>query len=106
MEIEGRIELTGRRGRRRKQRLGEYKETRGYWKLKKAALDFIVWRTRFGRCYGPVLKTDFEMNEKAYPAFVAYVCENCCKNVAVCASFCEAIHLPQRECTLLFSVVQ
>jgi len=56
MAIEGRIELTGRRGRRRKQRLGEYKEKRGYWKLKKTALDFTVWRTRLGRGYGPVLR--------------------------------------------------
>jgi hypothetical protein len=46
MEIEGKTELTGRRGRRRKQRLGERKETRGYWKLKKTALDLTVWRTR------------------------------------------------------------
>jgi hypothetical protein len=43
MEIEERIELTGRRGRRRKQRLGKLKEKRGYWKLKKAALDLTVW---------------------------------------------------------------
>ena len=33
-KIEGRIEVTGRRGRRRKQQLDDLKETRGYWKLK------------------------------------------------------------------------
>jgi hypothetical protein len=32
--IEGRIEETGRRGRRRKRRLDDLKETGGYWKLK------------------------------------------------------------------------
>ena len=33
-KIEGRIYVTGRRGRRRKQQLDCLKETRGYWKLK------------------------------------------------------------------------
>jgi len=34
---------------RRKQLLGDLKETTGYWKLKDEALDLILWRTRFGR---------------------------------------------------------
>jgi hypothetical protein len=33
--IKGRIEVRERRGRRRKQILGDLKETRGYWILKK-----------------------------------------------------------------------
>jgi hypothetical protein len=37
-KIEGRIEMTGRRGRRRKQLLDDLKERRGYWKLKEDAL--------------------------------------------------------------------
>jgi hypothetical protein len=37
--LEGRIEMTGRRGRRRKQLLDDLKETRRYWKLKEEALD-------------------------------------------------------------------
>jgi hypothetical protein len=32
-KIEGRIEMMGTRGRRRKQILGDLKETRRYWKL-------------------------------------------------------------------------
>ena len=32
--IEGRIDVTGRRGRRRKQLLDDLQEMRGYWKLK------------------------------------------------------------------------
>jgi hypothetical protein len=32
-KIEGRTEMTGRRGRRRKQQLDDLKETTGYWKL-------------------------------------------------------------------------
>jgi hypothetical protein len=47
----GRIEVTGRRGRRCKKMLGGFKEKRGHWKLKEEALDRIVWRTRFGRGY-------------------------------------------------------
>ena len=38
-KIEGRIEVTGREGRRRKQLLGDLKGTSGYWKLKEEALD-------------------------------------------------------------------
>ena len=50
-KIEGRIEVTGRRGRTRKQLLVDLKETRGYWKLKEGARDRTLWRTRFGRGY-------------------------------------------------------
>ena len=48
-QIEERIEVTGRRGRRRKQLLDDLKEKRGYCKLKEEALDRTVWRTGFGR---------------------------------------------------------
>jgi hypothetical protein len=37
-KIEGRIEVTGRRGRRRKQVQENLNEKRGYWKLKEEAL--------------------------------------------------------------------
>jgi len=47
-----RIEVTGRRGRRRKQLLDGLKKTSGYWKLKEEALDHILGVTRFGRGYG------------------------------------------------------
>jgi len=55
-KIEGRIAATERRGRRRKKLLDELKETRGYCKLKAAALDRTVRRTRFGRGYGAVVR--------------------------------------------------
>jgi hypothetical protein len=48
--------MTGRRGRRRKQLLDDVKEKRRYWKLKEEALVRTVWRTRFGRDYGPVVR--------------------------------------------------
>jgi len=54
-EIEGRIEVTGRRGRRHKQLLADLKERRVFSKLKEEALDRVVWRTRFGRGCGPVV---------------------------------------------------
>jgi hypothetical protein len=50
-KLEGRIEMTGRRGRRRKQLLDALKEKRRYWKSKEEALDRTLWRTRFGRGY-------------------------------------------------------
>jgi hypothetical protein len=46
-KIEGRIEATGRRVRIRKQLLDDFKQTRGYLKLKEEALDYTAWRTRF-----------------------------------------------------------
>jgi len=34
----------------------DLKEKRGYWKSKEEALDRTLWRTRFGRDYGPVVR--------------------------------------------------
>jgi hypothetical protein len=56
LKIEGTTEVTGRRGRRRKRLLVDVKGKRGYWKLKKEALDRTLWRTRFGRGYGSVVR--------------------------------------------------
>ena len=55
-KIKGRIKVTGIGVRRRKQLLDDLKEARGYCKLKEEALDGTVWRTRFGRGYGPVVR--------------------------------------------------
>jgi hypothetical protein len=54
--LEGRIEITGIRGRRRKQLLDDLKEKRRYWKLKGEALDRTLLRTRFGSGCGPVVR--------------------------------------------------
>jgi hypothetical protein len=43
-KIEGRIEVTERRGRRLKHILDDLKENRGYWKLKEEALDRTLFR--------------------------------------------------------------
>jgi hypothetical protein len=70
-KIEGSIEVSGRRGRRRKQLLHDLKEIRGYRKFKEAALARTLWGTRFGR--NNFRKTDFGMTEFdiASPKFLA-----------------------------------
>ena len=55
-KIKGGIEVTGRRGRRRKKLLDDLQERRGYSHLKEEALDRTVWRARFGRGFGPVVR--------------------------------------------------
>jgi hypothetical protein len=47
-KIKGTIEVTGRRGRRRRKLLDDLKERRGYPHLKKEGLDRTMWRARFG----------------------------------------------------------
>jgi hypothetical protein len=54
-KIKGRIEVTGRRGRRRKKLLDDLGDRRGYANLKEEALDRIKWRNRFGRGCGLVV---------------------------------------------------
>ena len=55
-KIKGEIEVTRRRGRRRKKLLDDLKERRGYSHLKEEALDCTMWRNRFGRGVGPVVR--------------------------------------------------
>ena len=54
-KIKGQIEVTRRRGRRRKKLLDDLKDRRGYCQLKEEALDRIMWRNGFGRGFGPVV---------------------------------------------------
>jgi len=55
-KIKGGIEVTGRRGRKRRKLLDDLKERRGYYHLKEEALDRTMWRAGFGRCFGPVVR--------------------------------------------------
>jgi hypothetical protein len=55
-KIQGGIEVTGRQGRRRRKLLDDLKERRGYSHLKEEALDRTMWRARFGRVFGPVVR--------------------------------------------------
>jgi hypothetical protein len=54
-KIKGRIEVTRRRGRRRKKLLDDLRDRRGYFYLKEEALDRFKWRNRFGSGCGPVV---------------------------------------------------
>ena len=55
-KIKGGIEVIGRRGRRRRKPLDDLKERRGYSHLKEEALDRTMWKARFGRGFGPVVR--------------------------------------------------
>jgi hypothetical protein len=55
-KIKGGVEVTGRRGRRCRKLLDDRKERRGYSHLKEEALDRTIWRARFGRGFGPVVR--------------------------------------------------
>jgi len=46
-KIKGEMEVTRRRGRRRKKLLDDLKDRRGYSRLKEEALDRTMWRYRF-----------------------------------------------------------
>jgi len=54
--IKGVIEVTGSRGRKRRKLLHDLKERIGYSQLKEEALDRTMWRARFGRGFGPVVR--------------------------------------------------
>ena len=54
-KTKGQIEVTRRRGRRRKKLLDDLKGRRGCYQLKEEALDRTMWRNRFGRGFGPVV---------------------------------------------------
>ena len=53
-KIKGQIEVTRRRGRRRKKLLDDLKDRRGY------SLDRTMWRNRFGGRFEPVVRQNTE----------------------------------------------
>jgi hypothetical protein len=59
-KIKGGIEVTGRKHRKL---LDDLKERRGYSHLKEEALDSTMWRARFGRGLGPVVRQTTKWNE-------------------------------------------
>jgi hypothetical protein len=48
--------VTGRQGRRRTKILDDLKERRRYSNLKEEALDRTMWRARYGKGFGPVVR--------------------------------------------------
>jgi hypothetical protein len=59
-KLKGEMEVTRSRGRRRKKLLDDLKDKRGYCHLKEEALDRTLWRKRFGRSFGPVVRQNTE----------------------------------------------
>ena len=55
-KIKGEMDVTRRRGRRRKKLLDDLKDRRGYSHLKEETLYRTMWRNRFGRGFGPVVR--------------------------------------------------
>jgi hypothetical protein len=55
-EIRGEKDLTGRRVRRYRKLLDDLRERRGYCHLNEEALDHTMWRARFGRGFGHVMR--------------------------------------------------
>jgi hypothetical protein len=55
-KLKGGTEVTARRGRRRRKLLDNLKGRRGYSHLKDEALDRTMWKARFGRGCGPVVR--------------------------------------------------
>ena len=53
-KIKEAIEVTRRRGRRRRKLLDDLNERRGYSHFKEEALYRTMWRAGFGRGFGPV----------------------------------------------------
>ena len=59
-KIKGEMEVTRRRGRRRRELLGDLKDRRGYSHLKEEALDRTMWKNRFQGGFGPVVRQNTE----------------------------------------------
>ena len=55
-KIKGEMEVTRRRGRRRKKLPDDLTDRRGYCHLKEEAVHRNMWRDRFGRGFEPVVR--------------------------------------------------
>jgi hypothetical protein len=63
VKMKGRIEVTGRRGRRRRKLLDDLKERKGYCHLKEEVLDRTVCRAGFGSGFRSVVRLSTKWNE-------------------------------------------
>jgi hypothetical protein len=59
-KIKGEMEVTRRRGRRRRKLADDLKDRRGYSYLNEEALDRTMWRNRFRGGFGPVVRQNIE----------------------------------------------
>jgi hypothetical protein len=65
--------VTGRRGRRLRKLLDDLKVRRGFSHLEEEALDRTIWRARFGRGFGPVVRQTAKLMNPS--SSVSEVCE-------------------------------
>jgi hypothetical protein len=72
-KLERRIEVSGRRGRRRKQLLDDLKERRKYWKLKEEALDRPPAENSLRKRLLTCSKADYRMNDSFYSPAVTHL---------------------------------
>ena len=68
------MEVTIRRGRRRRKLLDDLKDRTGYFHLKEEALDRIMWRNRFGGGFGPVVRQNTEWMNELHSVFALLPC--------------------------------
>ena len=59
-KIKGEMEVTRRRGRRRRELLDDLKDSRGYSHLKEEAVDRAMWWNCFRGGFGPVVRQNTE----------------------------------------------
>jgi len=59
-KIKGEMEVTRRRGRRRRKLLDDLQDRRGYSHLKEEALDRTMWQKCFGGGFEPVVRQNTE----------------------------------------------
>ena len=87
-KIKGEIEVTTRRGRRQKKLLDDLKDRRGYSHLKEEALDHSMWRKRFRRGVGDVVRQITERMK----------CNSCTSWVmlgrAICTNLIRNLNIP------------
>jgi hypothetical protein len=62
-KIKGGVEVSWRRGRKRRKLLDDLKERTGYSHLEEEALDRTMWRACFGRGFGIVIETNYLVND-------------------------------------------
>ena len=63
-KIKGEMDVKRRRGRRSKKLLDDLKNRRGYCHLKEEALDRTMWRNRFGRGFGHIVRQTMNNNNQ------------------------------------------
>jgi hypothetical protein len=92
-KIKGGIEVTGRRWGRRRKLLDDLTEKRGYCPLREEGLDRAMWRARFGRGFGPVVRPTTRwisniVTMRIINGSAQQGCTNRGSQIAVVAKFC------------------